>query len=81
MPLVIREFHPAPSATALNEEWIVIENTGSGQIGTLDTTVLNNGVYYVLLSATDNTGKTMGSGVWLDVIGDYKPGRVTTTVT
>src|SRR5262249_11693835 len=27
------------------------------------------------------TGKTMGSGIWVNVIGDYKPGRVTTTVT
>ena len=55
--------------------------TGSGQIGSLDTTVLADGVYYVPLQATDSTGKTMGSGIWLNVIGDYKPGRVTTTVT
>jgi Domain of unknown function (DUF6531)/DSBA-like thioredoxin domain len=43
--------------------------------------VLADGVYYVLLNATDSTGKTMGSGIWLNVVGDYKPGRVTTTVT
>jgi hypothetical protein len=28
MPLVIRELHRAPSADALNEEWLVLENTG-----------------------------------------------------
>jgi hypothetical protein len=39
MPLVIREFHPAPSSTALNEEWLVIENTGSTQIGTAGCTL------------------------------------------
>jgi hypothetical protein len=54
---------------------------GSGQIGSLDITVLNDGVYYVLLEATDSTGKSMGSSIWLNVVGDYKPGRVTTTVT
>ena len=51
--------------------------TGASEIGKLDTTTLANGVYYVLLNATDSTGKTMGSGIWLNVIGDYKPGRVT----
>lgn len=55
--------------------------TGSGQIGALDTTTLPNGTYYLLLTATDTTGKTMGSGVALVVGGNYKAGRVTTTVT
>ena len=70
-----------PAANSLAVVTLNTNTTGSGQIGTLDTTLLNNGLYYVLLNATDNTGKTMGSGVWLNVIGDYKPGRVTTTVT
>jgi RHS repeat-associated protein len=72
-------YYPAANPTAVVT--LNADTTGSGQIGTLDTTLLNNGLYYVLLYATDNTGKTMGSGVWLNVIGDYKPGRVTTTVT
>jgi RHS repeat-associated protein len=55
--------------------------TGSGTIGQLDTTTLMNGAYWIQLNATDNTGKYMGSGIWVNVIGDYKPGRVTTTVT
>ena len=52
-----------------------------GTIATLDTTLLANGSYYILLNATDTTGKTMGSGVNIVVGGSYKPGRVTTTVT
>ena len=55
--------------------------TSTGQIGTIDTTTLPNGSYYLLLNATDDHGTTMGSGIWLTVVGDYKPGRVTTTIT
>jgi hypothetical protein len=54
---------------------------GGGTLATLDTTVLPNGSYYIVLDATDTTGKTMGSGVDIVVGGNYKPGRVTTTVT
>jgi YD repeat-containing protein len=55
--------------------------TGSGTLATIDTTLLANGPYYILLQATDNTGKSMSSGMSIVVGGDYKPGRVTTTVT
>jgi RHS repeat-associated protein len=55
--------------------------TGGGTLATLDTTVLPNGSYYIVLDATDSTGKTMGSGVDIVIGGNYKPGRVTTTVT
>ena len=55
--------------------------TGTGQLAILDTTLLNNGSYYIELEATDTTGKTQGSGVYITVAGDYKPGRVTATVT
>jgi RHS repeat-associated protein len=55
--------------------------TGSGTLATIDTTLLANGPYYILLQATDTTGKTMSSGMSIVVGGDYKPGRVTTTVT
>src|SRR5579883_2518764 len=57
------------------------EHHGQRADGLFDTTVLNNGLYYEQLNATDTTGKNMGSGIWLNVIGDYKPGRVTTAVT
>ncbi|SPF46811.1 hypothetical protein SBA4_3570010 [Candidatus Sulfopaludibacter sp. SbA4] len=43
--------------------------------------MLANGPYYILLHATDTTNKTMDSGMGIIVAGDYKPGRVTTTVT
>ncbi len=32
MPIVIRELHRAPSKDLLNEEWIVLENTGSSPV-------------------------------------------------
>lgn len=43
MPLTIREFHPAPNKDALNEEWILIENTGGGQLGTAGCTLCVKG--------------------------------------
>jgi YD repeat-containing protein len=56
-------------------------NLPSNTIALLDTTLLANGSYYILLQATDSNGKSMASGVDILVGGDYKPGRVTTTVT
>jgi RHS repeat-associated protein len=50
-------------------------------LATLDTTLLADGSYYVILQATDSTGKNQASGVEIQVVGDYKPGRVTTSVT
>src|SRR5436305_6649941 len=58
-----------------------ITGSTSGEITKLDTTLFANGAYWLQLDATDSTGHTMGGGIWLNVIGDYKPGRVTTTVT
>jgi YD repeat-containing protein len=57
--------------------------TGSGQIGTLDTTTLPNGTYWIQLQATDNssTPQQQNSLVMVTVSGNYKPGRVTATVT
>src|SRR5205807_6942267 len=43
--------------------------------------MLQNGTYYIQLQATDTTGKFQSNGAWIIVGGDYKPGRVTTTVT
>ena len=71
----LTELDPA-KMTVLNAN-----TTGSGTLATLDTTLLSNGPYYILQEATDSTGKTMGSGLEILVGGDYKPGRVTTTVT
>ena len=55
--------------------------SGSGQIGTFDTTQLANGSYYLQLQATDSTGHSQYSVVLVNVAGQYKPGRVTTAVT
>ncbi|MSP16533.1 MAG: lamin tail domain-containing protein [Myxococcales bacterium] len=39
MPVVIREIHAAPSKTALNEEWFVVENTGDRAFSTAGCTL------------------------------------------
>lgn len=71
MPLVIRELHPASSATALNEEWIVIENTGGGQISTAGCTVSVKG---------KKTGRTRSLGT-LDPGFFIKPGEKVRLIT
>jgi RHS repeat-associated protein len=54
---------------------------GSGQIGTLDTTTLANGSYWIQLQATNTEGSFEYSLVLVSVAGNYKPGRLTATVT
>jgi RHS repeat-associated protein len=69
--------------SASNQGAAVVLNattTGSGQIGTLDTTQLRNGEYWIELVATDSTGHTQTNLTLVTVVGDYKPGRVTATV-
>ncbi|HWB82617.1 MAG TPA: hypothetical protein VG675_00660 [Bryobacteraceae bacterium] len=48
--------------------------TGSGQIGSIDTTTLLNGTYYLVLNATDSTGKTQSNGAWIVVGGRLQAG-------
>jgi len=55
--------------------------SGSGQIGTIDATQLKNGSYWIQLVATDTNGNTQYSDSLVTVVGQFKPGRVTTTVT
>jgi RHS repeat-associated protein len=55
--------------------------SGSGQIGVLDTTTLANGSYWIQMQATDINGSSEYSLVLVTVTGNYKPGRVTATVT
>ena len=57
------------------------DTTGSGQIGTLDTTTLANGSYVLQLQSTETGGNSEYDIVLITVVGDYKPGRVTSTVT
>jgi YD repeat-containing protein len=55
--------------------------TGSGQIGTFDTTTLENGTYWVTLDATTTDGTSAYNIALVTVVGNYKPGRVTSTIT
>ena len=64
------------SVTTLNPN-----TTGSGQIGALDTTTLANGSYWIQMQSTDISGNSQWSLLLITVDGNYKPGRVTATVT
>jgi len=55
--------------------------TGTGQIGTFDTTTVANGSYWIELQATQTNGTTQQDIVLVTVEGNYKPGRVTTNIT
>ena len=69
---------------ANNPQAVVTVNantTGSGQIATLDATLLNNGGYFILLNGTNSQNVTQTSQVYVTAVGDYKPGRVTATIT
>ena len=75
----VLSFYPANNpnnVTVLNTD-----TTGSGQIGTFDTTVLNNGTYWITLQATDTIGNSEYNLDLVTVAGNCKPGRITSTVT
>ncbi len=55
--------------------------TGTGQIGAFDATTLKNGAYWIELRATNSQGATQTNLALVMVAGDYKPGRVTATIT
>jgi hypothetical protein len=67
--------HPEQAVT-LNASTV-----GSGPVGTFDATLLENGGYFIVLNATNSAGVTQNNVVYVTAIGEYKPGRVTTTVT
>lgn len=50
-------------------------------LATLDTTTLADGSYVIRLRGADTTGATVTSEVYVTVVGDNKPGRVTFTQT
>jgi RHS repeat-associated protein len=66
----------AGSVTVLNAN-----TTGSGQIALLDTTTLANGSYWIELYGTETGGESEHSLLLVNVTGNFKPGRVTATVT
>ena len=71
------------SPTTDNSQVTVISSTinGSGQVATFDTTTLPDGSYWLQLQGTDSNGNSQNNLAMVTVVGDYKPGRVTTTVT
>ncbi|HLJ86073.1 MAG TPA: RHS repeat-associated core domain-containing protein [Candidatus Angelobacter sp.] len=73
------EFWP----TAHPDDIHIISNntTGSGTIGVFDGTTLANGGYTIQLQATASNGIQQTSVVTVNVIGESKPGRITTSVT
>ena len=89
VPITVAEGESLASGTltyypANNPQAPVVLNpdtTGSGQIGVLDATSLANGSYEIALLATDSNGNTQYSLSLVTVTGNYKPGRVTATVT
>ena len=70
-----------PANNPNNVTTLNANTTGSSQIGTLDTTTLVNGTYWIQLQATDQAGSSEYGLVMVTVAGNYKPGRVTATVT
>jgi len=51
----------------------------NGALGTLDPTLLKNGIYVIRLTATDTNGKSMNIDVTYRVTGDMKVGNFTVT--
>jgi RHS repeat-associated protein len=66
------------SITVLNANTV---SSSSPVIGILDTTTLVNGSYWIELQATDVKGNPQNDLVQVTVAGNYKPGRVTASVT
>ncbi|MGA2278657.1 MAG: Ig-like domain-containing protein, partial [Terracidiphilus sp.] len=70
-----------PANNPSNVTPLQISGNGSGTIATLDTTTMLNGTYWIQLQATDSSNKEQYSLILVTVAGNYKPGRLTTTVT
>ncbi|MGA3134143.1 MAG: RHS repeat-associated core domain-containing protein [Terracidiphilus sp.] len=64
------------AATTLN-----CNTGGTSQLASWDTTQVPNGTYWITLQATDSNGNSSYNLALVTVVGSYKPGRVTTTVT
>jgi RHS repeat-associated protein len=72
-------YYPANNSNA--DPVLNANTTGSGTIATLDTTTIPNGSYWIQLQATNTSGEAQYSLVLVTVVGNYKPGRLTTTAT
>ncbi len=74
-------YYPANNPTNVTVLNSAVSASGGQQIGTLDTTALPNGSYWITLEATNSSGTSQYSLALVTVTGNFKPGRVTTTVT
>jgi len=72
-------YYPANNPGAVTT--ISTATTGAGQIAVGSTNGSQNGGYFLILNATNSVGVTQTSQAYVTVAGDYKPGRVTATVT
>lgn len=57
------------------------ENVGNSNLGKLDTTLLNNGQYDLVLQAIDVNGETASTNVTISIEGDLKVGNFSVTFT
>ena len=73
------KIYPVSDANAVT--LISASTVGSGPVGTLDPTLLANGPYWVELRGTNSLGVTQTNLASITIGGEYKPGRVTATVT
>jgi RHS repeat-associated protein len=71
----------APASDTTQVHTLQATIPGTGQIGALDTTLLANGAYWIELIGYDSNGNRQNNLVLVVVAGNYKPGRVTATVT
>ena len=74
-------FFPTSNPSAVTTLKSGLTTTGGGTLGTFDGTMLANGGYTIQLNATDTNNNTQVSQVNVTVVGNYKPGRLTSTVT
>jgi RHS repeat-associated protein len=70
-----------PANNSNNVTILNSNTTGTSQIGTLDTTNLPNGSYWIQLQSTQTSGASEYDLLMISVVGNNKPGRVTTSVT
>jgi RHS repeat-associated protein len=75
------EYFPAANPGAVTVLASGTQGAPGATLAALDTTLLANDNYVVVLRATDSTGQELVSQVTVSVTGENKPGRVTITVT
>ncbi len=75
------DYWPADNPNAATPLATNVSGSGGATLATFDPTLLANGSYVIRLSGTDSGGNQVNSGILVTVVGDYKPGRVSFSVT